>query len=141
MTKRTLLVALLLACGLSALAQLNSMADPTQPTPMSTGLATDKPQIRGCISRDEAGRGFVLTNQELVNGVPVVSSKDLAGHVGHTVELTGAWKRSAAATTPAGGKTAKTFHASKVRELALKCIAVPKDTDLGIRTSIVSLGP
>lgn len=137
MKKLILLPALLMAFSLSALAQLNTMRNPTDQVPTSSGLATDKPQISGCLSKDASGQGFMLTNQKFEKGVPVASKKDLAGEVGHSVTLTGAWKKMPAGGDAKGEKV-KTFYASRIDKIVDNCKVSVKNPDNGVVTSIGS---
>lgn len=120
MKKSSLLAALVLAFSLITLAQMNTMRNPTDQVPTSPGLDTDKPQISGCLSKNASGQGFMLTNEKFKEGVPVVSTKDLASEVGHTVTLTGGWKKLAANGDSKGEKI-KTFSASRIDKTADKC--------------------
>ena len=111
---------LVLAFNIFALAQLNTMKDPAEQMPTSPGLATDKPQISGCLAKNASGQGFMLTNVKYRDGVPVASDKDLASQVGHTVILTGVWKKMAA-SGDAKGEKVKTFNASRVDKISDDC--------------------
>ena len=137
MKKSILLSALLLAFSLTTLAQLNTLRNPTDQVPTSSGLATDKPQISGCLSRNASGQGFMLTNQKFEKGVPIASKKDLAAEVGHSVTLTGEWKKMAAGGDAKSEKV-KTFYASRVDRIVDNCKASVKNPDDGVRTSIGS---
>lgn len=138
----TLFFVLLLACSSASLAQSNiDTQNPINWVPTSTGLASDKPQITGCLSRDSSGSGFVLSSASSKELTPVTSSKDLAGQVGHTLLLTGVWKNVPSPVAGkdgaiANGKKVRTFQASKIRVVAEKCISVTATPDDGIRTSI-----
>jgi hypothetical protein len=120
MKKLVLIAALLLAFNLTALAQLNTMRNPTDQVPTSPGLETDKPQISGCLSKNASGQGYVLTNEKFKEGVPVASNKDLASEVGHTVTLTGGWKKMAISGDSKSEKV-KTFNASRIDKIADNC--------------------
>jgi hypothetical protein len=140
MRKIILLSILLMAFSFTTFAQLNSMRNPTDWVPTSSGLATDKPQVSGCVSKNASGQGFILTNAKFKEGVPVASNKDLASEVGHTVTLTGAWKKMPASGDSKGEKV-KTFDASQIDKVADNCKQLMKDTNLGVRTSIGSGTP
>jgi hypothetical protein len=84
-------------------------------------------QLTGCLAKDAAGSGFMLTNGRHKQGVAVTSSEDLSAHVGHEVKLMGTWEKptSDAAGGGAGpkGHEMRSFTATKVNHIADTCKA------------------
>ncbi len=128
MTKKLLLfVAVSLAFAMAALAQDTGAAGQagTTTTTTTTSKSTSKTkkgkaaagtakthQLTGCLEKDAAGTGYMLTNARYKKGVAVKSSEDLSAHVGHKIQLTGDWE---------GTGAEKTFNATAVKHIADTC--------------------
>jgi len=140
MRKFAMLLALAVAFSLSALAQTGATTTGTtesQSTTSTTKKATQekgetkaqekaehKSQLTGCLAKNAAGTGYMLTNGRYKKGVEVTSSEDLAAHIGHEVKLMGAWEKPS--TAEAGGAGAKghemkTFNATEVKHISDTC--------------------
>ena len=134
MTKKLLLlVAIALAFAMTALAQETGAAGQagasttTTTTSKSTTKSTTKSkkgkaaagaakthQLTGCLEKDAAGTGYMLTNARHKKGVEVKSSEDISAHVGHKVQLTGDWE---------GAGAEKTFNATALKHISDTCTA------------------
>src|SRR5437763_17121671 len=132
MRKALLCMAVLLAFGLTAVAQDTGTAGQSSTSTTTTKTTKTKHKktsgdmgdmgktstMTGCI--DKSGDGYVLKNGRHKNGVKVTGSDDLSAHVGHTVKLTGTWASAAAAggtgETKGGGTkmSSREFNETKV---------------------------
>jgi hypothetical protein len=140
MRKALLCVAVLLAFGLTAVAQDTGTAGQSSTSTTTTKTTKTKHKkaagdmgdmgaksstMTGCI--DKSGDGYVLKNGRHKNGVKVTGSDDLSAHVGHTVKLTGTWASASAAggtgETKGGGTkmSSREFNETKVDMVSETC--------------------
>src|SRR5437868_1716240 len=128
MRKALLCIAVLLAFGLTAVAQdtgtSGQSSTTTTTTKKSTRTAASKGNtITGCI--EKSGDNYMIKNGRYKNGVKVTGSDDLSPHVGHTVKLTGTWASAAASTgeTKGGGMkmSNREFNETKVDMVSETC--------------------
>ena len=125
MRKALLCIAVLLAFGLTAVAQdtgtsgqssTSTTTTKTTKTKRSKKAASDTSAagetgasaaktstITGCI--EKSGDDYMIKNGRHKKGVKVTGSDDLSAHVGHTVKLTGTWASASAASTTGTGET------------------------------------
>lgn len=129
MKKLLLLLAVAVALSLPGLAQATGGQTETTTTTKKTkteSKATNKEsQLTGCLAKDAAGTGYMLTNGRYKKGVEVKSSEDLSAHVGHEVKLMGTWEKPAAGDAGAGakGETMRTFNATSMKHISDTCKA------------------
>ncbi len=133
MRKLLLLLAIAVAVSLPGLAQAGGSQTESSKTATTTtkktktakeGTAAKESQLTGCLAKDAAGTGFVLTNGRYKKGVEVKSSEDLSAHVGHEVKLMGTWEKpTAGAEGGAGakGETMRTFNATSMKHISDTC--------------------
>src|SRR5437763_12751304 len=140
MRKALLCVAVLVAFGLTAVAQDTGTAGQSSTSTTTTKTTKTKHKkaagdmgdmgaktstMTGCI--DKSGDGYVLKNGRHKNGVKVTGSDDLSAHVGHTVKLTGTWASASAASgtgeTKGGGTkmSNREFNETKVDMVSDTC--------------------
>ena len=104
MRKALLCMAVLLAFGLTAVAQdtgtSGQSSTQTPTTKKATRGAAKGNTITGCIEKSDDT--YMIKNGRYKNGVKVTGSDDLAPHVGHTVKLTGTWASASAAAGSTG---------------------------------------
>ena len=89
---------LMLACSVSAMAQMNMPGDSSKKTDKTSG---SKMSMTGCISENDGK--YMLTDKEHPNGVELKSSEDLKPHVGHTVTVTGTMDKMCCKGGPPNG--------------------------------------
>jgi hypothetical protein len=143
MKKCTMALVLVLAFGLSALAQTGgtsgssmgqSGTDQMGDMSKTKGKSTDSNMgsdttggkataITGCLN-GSAGN-YTLTNAHYKNGVAVTAASgvDLAPHVGHTVKLTGTWEKGSESVAAGGTSGSKTFNATSMKHISETCNA------------------
>lgn len=115
MKKLTLIMAVALVFALTAFAQTYPSGAAPAGT-QATGTAADIGNtLTGCLAKDAAGTGFMLTNRQHEKGVEIKSSQDLSAHVGHKVKLSGSWEPASA------GAGMRTFNVTKVDHLSATC--------------------
>src|SRR5438067_6350041 len=140
MRKALLCIAVLLAFGLTAVAQDTGTAGQSSTSTTTTKTTKTKKSkkaagdmgdmgmktstMTGCI--EKSGDNYVLKNGRHKNGVKVTGSDDLSAHVGHTVKLTGTWASASAAgtgETKGGGTKAasREFNETKVDMVSETC--------------------
>ena len=136
MRRVLLLSAIVLAFGLSALAQgatgtqsgsqtTTTTTKTTKTKPAEKGAATGTAaageaktsQLTGCLGKGTTS-GYTLTNGRYRKGVDVKSDKDFSEHVGHQVRLTGTWEKPTAGAAGPG-----TFVATDLKHVAATCPA------------------
>ncbi len=134
MKKLLLLLAVAVALSLPGLAQASggqtessktstTTTKKTKTAKEGTGAAKES-QLTGCLAKDAAGTGFMLTNGRYKKGVEVKSSEDLSAHVGHEVKLMGTWEKPTAGSeggAGAKGETMRTFNATSLKHIADTC--------------------
>jgi hypothetical protein len=139
MRKALLCMAVLLAFGLTAVAQDTSTSGQSSTSTTTTKTTKTKHKkgdmanmgaksntITGCI--EKSGDDYMIKNGRHKKGVKVTGSDDLSAHVGHTVKLTGNWASASAAPTTATGETkgggakmARDFNETKVDMVSETC--------------------
>lgn len=128
MRKLLLLLAVALAFSLPGFAQAAGGQSDTSATTSSTTkksktkatAGAKESQLTGCLAKNAAGSGFMLTNGRYKKGVEVKSSEDLTAHVGHQVQLMGTWEKPAAGAESA---TMRTFSATSMKHISDTCPA------------------
>lgn len=147
MKKLAMLLALAVVCSLSAFAQTGTSGTSsssgttgteTQTTTTKTTKKTKatkaeageskaaagakESQLTGCLAKDAAGTGYMLTNGHYKKGVEVKSSEDISAHVGHQVKVMGTWEKPASGEAAgAKGQEMRTFNATKLDHIADTC--------------------
>jgi hypothetical protein len=141
MRKALLCIAVLLAFGLTAVAQdagtsgqssTSTTTTKTTKTKHSKKAAGDmgdmsakSSTMTGCI--EKSGDNYMIKNGRHKKGVKVTGSDDLSAHVGHTVKLTGSWAPTAASTSATGetkgggAKAGREFNETKVDMVSETC--------------------
>jgi hypothetical protein len=104
--KKLMIAVFVFALSLGLYASDKSKSSSKAPAAAKTASLT------GCVE-GSAGSYMVKKGSK---DVPVTSSEDLAGHVGHKVKLTGTWEKGADAKS-------KTFNATKVDMVSESCHA------------------
>lgn len=104
MKKTILTICIVLAFGLMAFAQAGgSTSTETTKTTKTTKSKSSKmaksgeSHLTGCLSGPNAENAYMLTNGRYKKGVEVGGNDELSKHVGHQVQLTGAWESSGTA--------------------------------------------
>ena len=112
--RKTLLVAFLLLCAACLLAQDN--------TGKSSGAAGTT--IQGCLSREGAYNYLTDSSGKKIHLVGY-NSKEIAGHVDHTVAITGMWTIKTTDTTVQGSestaKESQVFKVKSVKQISDSC--------------------
>jgi hypothetical protein len=102
---RTLTAAIVLTFGLAVVA----VAAQAQPQSQPAG----EHSMTGCLQKGSSANTFRLTNVEKVNTVDIAESKaDLAPHLGHKIEITGA-------AVP--GKETHTMNVTAMKMISTTC--------------------
>lgn len=132
MKKFLLLLAIVVAFSLTAPAQAASSGQAgTQTTTKTTTQSKAKPaggeakesQLTGCLAKNAAGNGFMLTNGKYKKGVAVKSSQDLSAHVGHEVKLMGTWEKPTEGAVGTKSAPMRTFNATSMKHISDTCKA------------------
>ncbi len=104
MKKTILALCVVLAFGLMAFAQAGGSSSSTKTTKTEKTSKTTKSaksagesKLTGCLSGPNSENAYMLTNGRYKKGVEVGGNDELAKHVGHQVQLTGAWESSGTA--------------------------------------------
>lgn len=150
MQRLLILLAVVLACTFTGFAQGTGSGTTTTTTTKSTksekttaasekqtgagkaAAAGKTSQLTGCLAKDPAGQGFVLTNARYKKGIAVQSDQDLSAHIGHKVMLTGTWQNEK-------GAKLRTFTATKLKHISATC-TVTATTEKPVAKASTSAG-
>lgn len=104
---RTIAAAVVLAFGLAVVAAADQAQQQSQQKP------SGEHSMSGCLEKGASANTFRLTNVEKVKNVEIAESKaDLAGHLGHKIEITG---------TVVPGKETHTMNVTAMKMISTTC--------------------